>query len=145
MKPKILYITLATLAILIIVILISILITRERAKIQPVSEEVKPEQTATQQPRVPLDYSQQPPLRSAITVVKPRAKEKPTLTLEETEEQIKKSQQQETLSASTPSSRQGQTVSGKETNEPPSAITEVSKYPTEKEKQEMDERGIIMY
>ena len=141
MKPKILYISFAA---LIIVILISILISRENAKIQSVLEETTPQQIITQQPSALLGQTQQfPPTfdnRPAITVIKPRPKESPTPALEE---KINKRQQPERLSVS-PS--QSPAVSEVEPEEQlASGITKIDKRPTEEEKKEMNARGIIMY
>jgi len=141
MKPKILYLFFAT---LIVVILISILISRENAKIQSALEETKPQQIATQQQSALSDQTQQfPPTfenRPAITVIKPRPKESSTSVLEE---KINKRQQPERLSAS-PS--QSPAVSESEPDDQPaSGVTKIDKRPTEEEKKEMNARGIIMY
>ncbi len=141
MKPKILYLSFVA---LIIVILISILISRESAKIQSLMEETKPQQIETQQESVFSDQTQQlyPVLdnRSAITLIKPYPKENPTPAQEK---RINKRQQPERLSVSP---TQSLAVSESEPDDQSvSGVTKIGKRPTEKEKQEMNARGIIMY
>jgi hypothetical protein len=144
MKPKTLYLSFAA---LIIIILIIIFISRESAKIQPVSEEVKPQ-------RLVPDYTQQFPSTSgnmpAITRIKPELK-KPSLVEEKpipaTEEAMDESRQAaRTVSSQSIGPTDIETESDDFSDEPPTpGITKIGKYPTEKEKQEMNERGIIMY
>ncbi len=144
MKLKILYVSFVA---LIIVILISILISRESAKIQSVLEETTPQQIITQQQSALSGQTQQlPPAfdnRPAITLIKPYPKESPTPAQEE---RINKREQPERLSAS-PS--QSPAVSEREsddlTDETASGITKIGKQPTEEEKREMNTRGIVMY
>jgi hypothetical protein len=141
MKPKILYISFA---ILIIVIIISLLINRESAKIQSALEETNPQQIVTQQPSALSEETPQlPPAfdnRPAITIIKPEPKENPTPALEE---KINKRRQPERLSASPSQSPAVPEIESE--GQPVSGVTKIGKRPTEKEKQEMNARGIIMY
>ena len=80
--------------------------------------------------------------RPAITVIKPQPKENLT-PVPASEERINKRQQPERLSAS-PS--QSPVVSEDESDDQPgSGITKIGKRPTEKETQEMNAQGIVMY
>jgi len=142
MKQKILYISFAA---LIIVIIISILINRESAKIQSVLEETNPQQIKTQQPSAFSEQAPQLPpaveYRPAITIIKLQPKE--NLSPAALEEKAKKRQQSARLSAS---SNQSPAVSeGEPEEQPASGITKIGRRPTEEEKKEMNTRGIIMY
>ena len=141
MKLKILYVSFVA---LIIVILISILISRESVKIQSALEETKPQQIATQQQSTFSEQTPQLPsafeYRSAITIIKPQPKENPTPA---SEEKINKRQQPERLSAS--SSQSPAVSEGEPEEQPASGITKIDKQPTEEENKEMNARGIIMY
>lgn len=142
MKQKILYVSFAA---LIIIIFISVLIGREITKTRPASEEINPQETATQQPDTFSGYAQQPqsPYASdsshAITFIKPSPDEKPVSAAKETEKKIKKSRQLE------PPPDQSPVVSEEDPAEPASGVTKIGKHPTEIENKEMNARGIIMY
>lgn len=142
MKQKILYISFA---ILIIVIIISLLISRENAKIQSLVEETKPQQIVTQAKSALSGQTQQLPsafdYRPAITIIKPQPKENPT-PVPASEERINKRQQPERLSAS---SSQSSAVSEGEPDESDSGVTKIGKRPTEIENKEMNAQGIVMY
>lgn len=140
MKTKILYVLLI---VLIIIMLISFWITRENAKIQPVSEEVKLQEIVTEQNTLP-SYVQQPPsgIKPPITIIKFSVKEKPIPAEEKAEKKLKKSQKTASISVS-PS--QSPSVSEGEPNVPSSGVTKISKQPTEEENKEMNVRGIVMY
>ncbi len=145
MKPKILYAFVAALIIIIlIIVLVNILIGRENAKIQPVSQESKPQEVVSQAQSALSQIPATAVNRPAITVIKSLPGEKPASVAEETEKKIKKSQQ--SLSALPP---QGPAVSGKRpeevSNEPVSGVTKIGKYPSEEKKEEMNARGIVMY
>ncbi|OGX15701.1 MAG: hypothetical protein A2166_02935 [Omnitrophica WOR_2 bacterium RBG_13_41_10] len=144
MKPKILYLSFAALIITIVII---IFISRESVKIQPVSQKVKPQRPVS-------DYTEQSPSTSGsipgITRIKPEPK-KPSLPQEnpipDTEETMDESRQ---AARTAPSQSTGptniETESDDFKDEPPTpGITKIDRYPTEQEKQEMNERGIIMY
>jgi hypothetical protein len=145
MKPKILYITFA---LFISVILISIWISRESIKIQGPLEEAKTQQM------VP-DYTQQFPStfgnRPAITRIKPEPKkpsllpgQKPIPAIGEAMDESR--QAARTAPSQSTSLARIESESDDFSDEPPTpGITKIGKYPTEKEKQEMDARGIIMY
>jgi len=143
MKLKILAISFAALIILIL-IFISLLISRESAKIQPALEKNNPPQIVTQQPSAFLEQTARiPPAfehRPAITIIKPQPKEN---SVPASEEKINKRQQPIRLPAS---SSQSPVVSAGEPQEQPvSGTTEIGKHPTEEEKKEMNAQGIIMY
>lgn len=141
MKPKILYVSFAA---LIIVMLISILISIQSARIQSTLEETNPQQIVTQQPSALSEQTPQlPPVfnnRPAITIIKPEPKENPTPA---SEEKINKRQLPKRLSASPSQSPAVPEIESE--GQPASGVTRIGKRPTEIENKEMNARGIIMY
>jgi hypothetical protein len=112
-------------AALIIVILLSIWVTKESVKIQPLPEErnASPQVITPEQNMFP-DYVAQSPAtserKSAITIIKPAPKEKPVPDLTQESEEIRAS--------ATPTTSQID-----------------NKHPSEIESKEMNQRGIVMW
>jgi len=136
MKARILYIFFAA---LIILILISIWLTKESTKIQPIPEEKnEPSQRATEvQSRLP-EYATHLPItsekRSAITIIKPAPKEKPAPHLAQQSEEIQKPAAKPAASPTT------------STSDSAPGITKIdSKHPSEIESKEMNQGGIVMW
>jgi hypothetical protein len=135
---------------LIIVILLSIWVTKESARIQSLLEEKNaPPQVAIPEQNILPDYIAQSPAtyekKSAITIIKPAPKEKPAPELTQQPEEIRPTATPTTSHASGSSATSGrETESG--TDEPSSGITKIdNKHPSEIESKEMNQRGIVMW
>jgi len=154
MKRKIIYILIA--ALMVITIIISIFVSRQTIKIQSLLEEGKIERAPAEEQVVFSDYTHDSPMifdttskQVGITVIKPlpAAEEEELSFIEETrEEEIKKRKQRRRGSVS---SSQSPAVSGGDTSdlpdEPDPGVTKIGRQPTEKEQEEMNAQGIVMY
>jgi len=143
MKAKKMY---AYLAIVIIIIVSVILLSRKIVKIQPISEEVKPGEIVENAPQGPLEqFSFTAVKRPAITVIKPSSQEILTPPAAESENAVGNYPRQRRSilpgQASGLPERQPDVLD----NQPPTSVTKIGRQPTEKEKEEMNARGIVMY
>jgi hypothetical protein len=148
MRPKILYILFAVFLIVIFIsVLINIWINTENVKIKPYEKKAASQQAmigtgglvikqATQSTSASLP-------RSAITVIKSPSQEKAVLVLEEKEKKTRKSLNSPSLAAQNPPI--SQSASSDLTDRDTSGITKINKRPTEVERKEMNERGIVIW
>lgn len=141
MKLKSLYVYFAA---LVVVIIISIRITTESAKIpaQPQKEEkIIPQQGVVfGQSR----YSRRD--RPAITVTKrPAPKEKIIPQAQEEETKLKTREMEKASERQRREIADSQEAAAATTAGAASGITKINKYPTKEESEEMNERGILMY
>lgn len=151
MKQKILYLSFATVIILIILlIIISIWLGRGAEEIKQLQQKEE-QQESEFMPQAPTDspvfFS-----RPAITRIMPEPKkplpeEKPIASPEQAETAIDESRQTtRRASSQSTGTTQIETEPDEFSQEPPTpGITKIGKFPTPEEKQEMDSKGIIMY
>ncbi|MCX5710944.1 MAG: hypothetical protein NT060_03125 [Candidatus Omnitrophica bacterium] len=146
MKPKTLYILLA---VLIIAISISLLLTKEAVKTQPISQEIKPQETPVAPSAAAMVQAQQAYIpvekRGAITIIKPLPQDTPR----PPEIEKKKTAQAETTSTPATSGNNPSVSAGENTSSSPekttSGITKIGKQPSAEESKEMNTHGIVLW
>jgi len=142
MKRRILYASFAVIIIIVILlIIINIWIGRQNEEIKQLQQE-EAKQGIELMPQAPIEspvfFS-----RPAITRIKPELK-KPIPAIERPMDE--KRQATSTVPSQSTGPTRIESESDDFSEEPPiPGITKIGKYPTEKEKQEMDAHGIIMY
>jgi len=146
MKPKTLYMLLS---VIIVAISVSLLLTREAIKTQPISQEIKPQDSDAGPSAAAMVQAQQPytPIekRGAITIIKPLPQDTPQPPAIEK----KKTPRAETTStpvaseSSTSGSSGGNTSAS--TEKTTSGITKTGKQPSAQESKEMNARGIVLW
>jgi len=138
MKPKALYLSFA---VLVIIIFISIFIGRDKTRIQPNPQLIETQPIATEQQNLPLGYTQQLLSSSgdkpAITIISKHLPKEKTTRISE----IKITKERQIEKSSPGPNRIPEAVS----DESASGVTKAGKYPTQKENNEMNARGIVMY
>ena len=141
-----------SLVILIVVIIISIWITRENVEIQPVSQKISLEKEAIQkQNRVISDRKQYPAIpkdKKPVAIIKKKSVKKKVAS-EATKKEVIPEQGRYSEESSS-SSKQSLSISDKATagetyDTVVPSVTKIKKRPTAKESNDMNARGIIMY